>query len=263
VEVLHAELRVHRYIQVADDHGAAREPGGALPGPDVALVGELPHRAQADVDHLLGEALGGQANADRVVRAAADASPFLEPLLQTVAALGEEDEAAEAIEEILTRSTAQPSGGDTDIDSLLPVLKQRMKEDQIIERFQQPEEEGGFKDIWDNPHLRRIAYDETERLIEEGAPFDDWKTYQKAGEIVREYAKFKASQQTGEETPKEDNPTPPKTETKGLEQRREKKRTIDTPRPASSQNQSDKDLTPKKQTASDIINEIKKARGQA
>ena len=116
---------------------------------------------------------------------------------------GEADQAAEALEKVLSRQQQAPQvSPQIDVDALEERIRRKIRGDEILKRFNAPAEEGGFGDLKDTrfaqiptqldgktylfPAPVAVARAEVDRLInEEGADPDSWETYEKAGKYAR------------------------------------------------------------------------------
>ena len=116
---------------------------------------------------------------------------------------GEADQAAEALEKVLSQQQRAPQvSPQIDVDALEERIRRKIRGDEILKRFNAPAEEGGFGDLKDTrfaqiptqldgktylfPAPVAVARAEVDRLInEEGADPDSWETYEKAGKYAR------------------------------------------------------------------------------
>jgi hypothetical protein len=90
----------------------------------------------------------------------------------------------------------------------------KLEEREVIKKFHLPSEEGGFKDLTDDPILLHASKLKVDELLKDGEP-NTWETYRKAGELVRK--KYVIGSQP-EEKPTSDE---------SLEVKKERKREID------------------------------------
>jgi hypothetical protein len=116
---------------------------------------------------------------------------------------GEADQAAEALEKVLSQQQQAPQvSQQIDVDALEERIRRKIRGDEILKRFNAPAEEGGFGDLKDTrfaqiptqldgktylfPAPVAVARAEVDRLInDEGADPDSWETYEKAGKYAR------------------------------------------------------------------------------
>ena len=97
---------------------------------------------------------------------------------------GEEAEAEAALQEVITTRSA----GGASKEEIIASVRQELAQNAIRARLYQSPEDGGFKDLMDDPKLYQLARLEIDELVSKGATYEDWTTYQKAGEAVRAWA---------------------------------------------------------------------------
>jgi len=167
---------------------------------------------------------------------------------------GEDEEAAKAIQEIINMGRGQGAAIPT-TEELVKQIKEKLATEsrqEISDRFSSPEKEGGFGDLLANPYLSTIVVKRVDDMLISGSP-NTWDTYDKAGKEIRERRDIIMAAIAGQAvdpTKKDD-----------LKNKRDKKKTIDniegvdlkTPLPVSE---------PKAESPSDIIQNMRKARGQ-
>jgi len=95
-------------------------------------------------------------------------------------------------------------------------LEEKLTTREIARQFAKPREEGGFKDLTDNPRAYRLVYEEIDKLLYDGAP-NEWETYQKAGDEIRKFLGWETSTPERKAEPKVDD----------LSKKRERKRVVD------------------------------------
>jgi len=95
-------------------------------------------------------------------------------------------------------------------------LEEKLTTREIARQFAKPREEGGFKDLKDEPRAYKLVVEEVDRLLNDGAP-NDWETYQKAGEEIRKFLGWENSTPRRKVEPKVDD----------LSKKRERKRVVD------------------------------------
>jgi hypothetical protein len=130
----------------------------------------------------------------------------------------------------------------------------KLEERKVIKKFHLSPEEGGFKDLTDDPVLRNACLLKVDELLESGEP-GTWETYEKAGNLVREkYVTGPQPPETDVETT-DDKPT----STDNLETKLERKREIDNIPAANAKTEST--LKPAEQKKpSEIVEEIRQSR---
>jgi hypothetical protein len=94
---------------------------------------------------------------------------------------------------------------------------------EIVKRFHLPKDEGGFKDLTDDPVLLHACEMQVDQLIEDGEPGSVWETYQKAGENVRKKYVIGSQPPETDAATTEEKPT----SDKSIEAKKERKREID------------------------------------
>lgn len=162
---------------------------------------------------------------------------------------GEEDEAAKALEKIvnLRQSQAAPK---VDVKS---EVKQALLEEEVEKFINKPEKDGGFKELWEVPMIQRELISRVAEALKKGEP-NNLGLYTKiAGEVKIDLKKLVGPTEEKEE---------PESKKLDTEKRIEKKRKIETISPASAILKTDKEPE-KEPDASEIIAEIRKARGQS
>lgn len=132
---------------------------------------------------------------------------------------GSEDEGKQALKEILMQgrgSTATPVKEDDVIDK----VERRLFLKGIRQRF-----DADFKDLMEDPELFEITRSRVNKALQSGEP-NTWETYEAVGQAVRE--KFVRHETVVDEPEKKPGDKPI-----NLEQRREKKRSLDSLKTAS------------------------------
>lgn len=132
---------------------------------------------------------------------------------------GSEDEGKEALKEILTQGRGN-SATPVKEDDVVEKVERRLVLKGIRQKF-----ETEFKDLIEDPELYEITRARVNKALSSGQP-NTWETYEVAGQAVRE--KF-----VRHETVVGDPEKKPEDKPINLEQRREKKRSIDSLKPAS------------------------------
>jgi hypothetical protein len=129
---------------------------------------------------------------------------------------GSEDEGKQALKEILTQGRGTATTTQVKEEEVIEKVEQRLVIKGIREKFEKE-----FDDIVDDPELYEIARKRVGAALQGGKP-NTWETYHEVGQSVRE--KFVKKVEKTEPGNKPDS----------LESRREKKRSLDTVKPASS-----------------------------
>jgi hypothetical protein len=165
---------------------------------------------------------------------------------------GEEDEVLKAAQDYEAAIEAYNdakygASKNIDYDTVVNEVVTRSKYADIQSRLSKAPDEGGYADIYENPYLRGWASEEVNRLISDGAP-DEWATYQKACEKVREQLGW--AKQDG------DNGKKPK-ETPTLGQKVTRKERIDNLDTASGRQET---VTEREESPSEVIAKMRKAR---
>ncbi len=169
---------------------------------------------------------------------------------------GNKTDAAEAIREIVEATGRSQQQVATQTQNLSPeqlssyvsqAVAERMAFQTAMDRFQQPPDQGGYADLWNEPVLRDLVMKKEAELREKGDKRPYWEVFQEAGNSVRDWTK----KLTGS------------TPTGGADftQKREQKRTITVVEGAGAKAASQKE-TPKPLTPQEVIAEMRKARGQ-
>lgn len=204
-----------------------------------------------EASRLLREAKGREARAEQERREAEpvpdqkDAGPAggdSEKITAWAKAIqyGDENEAKAAISEILSVSKSQvPTFS---LEMVARAVDQRLARLSIVQKF-----ETEFSDLASDPYLARMVAHKADELLTTGEP-NNWELYRKAGESVREWR----DKIVGAAKPVNDE----------LEQRREKKRELDVVKSANARAVPTQ-KEPRPQTPSEIVMEMRKARGQA
>ena len=157
---------------------------------------------------------------------------------------GTEEEGEAAIEEIMGSMATQKQ---VSPDEIKNQVKEELRVEQINERLQASPENGGFGDLIKDQRLVDFANQAIDKALSEGKPYT-WELCQEACQGVRDWVdSFKP-----EAAPQKDE----------LQEKRERKRTsIDEVKSANlKKSKIEKD---KPQTASEIIADMRKVRGQA
>jgi len=169
-----------------------------------------------------------------------DAKPEKIKELTEAIQYGDEEEAAAAIEEILQIAQSQAISP----EAIKNEIREELRIEQINEKLQAPPEEGGFGDLCEDPNLVAIANHAIENAMATGQPYT-WKLCKKACQEVRDWVKSFQPEQKDE-----------------LAERRERKKAaVNEAKSANLKNNQNK--KPEEQTASEIIAEMRKVRGQA
>ncbi len=172
---------------------------------------------------------------------------------------GEEEAAAAAIEELIrlgrggNKEPVIPEGVMT-VEEYEKKEREK-KEREIIDKFSLPPDKGGFADIADDPYLFAALNAEVDAELAKGTP-NTWELYESAGKKVRKWRGDTA----GTNTVKEAADQKAKDE---LAKKREKKaKAASATIPGvNAKTKTEKKVTPEP-TVSDIIQEMRKARGQ-
>jgi hypothetical protein len=129
----------------------------------------------------------------------------------------------------------------------------KLEERKVIKQFSLPKDEGGFKDLTDDPVLRHAAEVQVDELLKDGEP-NTWDTYQKAGELVREKYVI-GSQPSEKDAETEEKPT----SDESMETKKERKREIDNIPAANARTEST--LEPEKQESpKEIVEKMRLSR---
>jgi hypothetical protein len=174
-----------------------------------------------------------------------DASERKQRIKELVEAIqyGDDEEAAAALEEVM-QSTAQPQT-DVSIDQIKNEIKEELRVEQINDKLLTPPEDGGFGDLAEDPKLIVLANQAIDAAMAKGERYT-WELCREACQGVRDWVdSFKPKT----EHPKDD-----------LQERRERKKALDEVKSANLKNVKAKDPAP--QTASQIVAEMRKVRGQ-
>jgi hypothetical protein len=131
----------------------------------------------------------------------------------------------------------------------------KLEEREVIRKFHLSQEEGGFKDLTDDPVLRNACLLKVDELLESGEP-GTWETYEKAGNLVREkYVTGTQPPETDADEETDDKPT----SDDSIETKKERKREIDNI-PAANAKTESTTKPEKKQSPSEIVDGIRQAR---
>jgi hypothetical protein len=146
-------------------------------------------------------------------------------------------------------------GGDekstTGKEDLKKEIRAEIKAESINDLFSRSPENGGYKDLVDNPKSFMLVYSEINQKLEDGEP-NNWETYQKAGDEIRKFLGWDK-----DSTP-ENNKNKLSIED-GMEAKREKKRKIDPIDSVSAKTKSSV-KEEKEPTPAEVIAEMAKAR---
>lgn len=178
------------------------------------------------------------------------------------ATYGTEEEAASALsewEEAMEKKYSAPKKEESSKGTVIPFSKDDIKkailETTLESRINSSPEDGGFKDLMDNPILRKHTGALVDSLVESGkGSYDSFETYQQAGEAIRQIGSTLDPEYT-----------PPKVDKKtksNLQTRKERKKAIDNINSATGKVDSSAE-DDKEETISETLQEMKKARGQA
>lgn len=163
--------------------------------------------------------------------------------------MGDQQESAAALQKLI-RKAQMPQ------QEISRIVEERLHSREIVSKFSSPVEKGGFSDLWEDPFLKQKADAEATRLLHEGSP-NVWETYQTAGENVRAWLREKAGVPAGEVHKN----VPPGGQRIVVSEQKKDKRTIDSLIGAGGK--SETQTTPKPRSASEIVAEIKRMRGQS
>jgi hypothetical protein len=177
---------------------------------------------------------------------------------------GDEDEADEAFEELITlvSSVNKIPEGVMTVEEY--EKKEKQKEDkrqekianEINEKFKLPPDKGGFSDIFEDPYLSAAHNAEVMAELSKGTP-NTWELYKRAGEKIRKWrdeslGKGNVLEEAADQQAKDE-----------LAQKREKKaKAASTTITGVNAKTTTTKKAPKEETASDIIKEMREARGQ-
>ena len=164
---------------------------------------------------------------------------------------GEEDDVNEAAQkyEAAVEAYNDAKYGNYEAINKEQIINEAMLRTRYIDiqtRLAQPPESGGYSDIFGQPYLRAWAADEVNKLIADGSP-DDWPTYQKACEGVRQSLGSKKPEGEGGE--KKTTPT--------LKTRVVRKEKIDNLDTAAGRHEPAKE---REESAAEVIDNMRKAR---
>ena len=106
---------------------------------------------------------------------------------------GEPEEQEEAM--IEWEKTVKGDGGaSVDKETLKAEIKEELSGDQIRNRFNLPESQGGFGDIMSDPVLRDGCFAQIDEAIKNGADHSDWETYSNVAIGIRDKYIIKESE---------------------------------------------------------------------
>lgn len=100
---------------------------------------------------------------------------------------GTEDEVKAAVKTMLNRQGSGRSDAIPNPEEVVAVVEQRLEFKSALNKFQ-----SDFKDVWDDPYLRKLAFDEDDRLQKEiiagnREPMNYLERFAEAGKAVREW----------------------------------------------------------------------------
>lgn len=100
---------------------------------------------------------------------------------------GTEDEVRAAVKTMLNRQGSGRSDAIPKSEEVAAVVEQRLEFKSALNKFQ-----SDFKDVWDDPYLRKLAFDEDDRLQKEiiagnREPMNYLERFAEAGKAVREW----------------------------------------------------------------------------
>lgn len=100
---------------------------------------------------------------------------------------GTEDEVKAAVKTMLDRQAPGRSDATPKPEEVVAVVEQRLEFKSALNKFQTE-----FKDVWDDPYLRKLAFDEDDRLQKEiiagnREPMNYLERFAEAGKAVREW----------------------------------------------------------------------------
>lgn len=204
----------------------ARAAAAAAPAPAAPPVGIVENTPTNDISATPSGAVDAQGGKE-----------FLAALFD-----GDEDRALEALGK-LVGGRQTPTLNEAELAArLTPQIRQQLVVDSALEKFKVD-----FADVMADPHLEEIAADFTQAALDEGKPFDE--ALVEGGKKTRDWLAAKA--------PK---PTPSPTPTMDRNSKLERKAQMDNVQ-ALSRTATTTQEAP--QTASDVIAEMRKARGMA
>ncbi len=161
---------------------------------------------------------------------------------------GEADEVAAVIKKIGSRRqpTQAPAPQPVNISA---EVNFQLKKKEIEANFEKSPDDGGFSDLAGNPYLKQAVTDRVwKKIRKDGANGNDWETYRKAGEEVREEIQslLKIDSQT---------------EDPAMEEKKDKKRKIEVVKPVTKKTTSTT-KEEKPETHQEAIAKMRKQRGQ-
>ena len=152
---------------------------------------------------------------------------------------GTAEEAAVAVEQMNSQGRSREAVTPERVQEITrETVRSTNNAEKIAHKFDSPADKGGFKDLADDPHLRRMVIDGVNEQLKAGKP-NTWETYEAAGTKVRGWLE----ERTGG-TPKD-----------SFTDKKERKKTIDNVQAAGAA-KGNVNQKPKGQTASEVIEEI-------
>lgn len=146
---------------------------------------------------------------------------------------GSDEEAAEAVEKLMAQRNA------TDPNELVSQAKMQIEHENAMSRFQDE-----FSDVWEDENLRAIAVAQENKMRDDGDDRDFWTVRKEVGENVR---KWRDSHKPTES---------------GLDAKRKRKGSIDTPSGASAPMESKQAESDEAPSNSEVLAQMAKARGK-
>lgn len=174
-----------------------------------------------------------------------DAEAYKEKIRELTEAIqyGEGDAGEKALQEIIEMGRQQTI---PDTKNLVAQIKEELRWDRINEKLHASPEDGGFADLEKDPRLLTLANQAIDAELTAGKPYT-WELCKKACQDVRDWA---------------DKAAPADEVKDELQEKRERKKAIDEAKSANLKNvKITKESKP--ETASEIVAEMRKVRGQA
>jgi len=160
---------------------------------------------------------------------------------------GDEEEAGKALEEIISMRGREPETTIPPVGDIVTRVRDELRMERIMDQLHAPPEQGGFGDLAKDPKLIAIANWGINKAIQAGAPYT-WETCRKACQDTRDWINsFK--------------PEKPSAKNELQAKRERKKASIDEAKSAAVRD-TKTTKEPKPQTTSEVIAEMRKARGQ-
>ena len=157
----------------------------------------------------------------------------------------------EEAQKVLYRAEMGASNATQQAGDVVDQVANKLEEREILKKFQLPEDEGGFKDLTNDPVLYNAVLIKVDELLKDGEA-NTWDTYQKAGDFVRNtYGSGRT--QSPEETDAD------KSESTSTEEKLERKREIDTIPAVNAKSETTVKET-KKQSPQEIVETMRQSR---